>query len=368
MANDLFLPADGLRLLGQHEGGGYDGRRFLVGRSDGEVIALPLLAYLIMAAIAEGGVDGGWSADQIAARVRTASGQGLTADTVRYLVAGKLAPLGLIAAGGADRPADAAGPEQPPGRMKLPPGVRIRGGPARQAAAGAADRSLSRPIVGGVGRLPPQRRRRWALAVGGAAVLVCVAATAPIMAETGTGEAGRIRSASASARFGAGAARVDARAIAPASFGAGAARVDARAIAPAVPAAVRTQLAAEQAALASAGRQLLGNKNIQASPSARAALADGRVDARLLAILSLLSAQLPVRLLGFIGAPGAGSGVPLRGAEIGVASPSARSAVVGLLDAQQGLYRPAAVTVIGSSPAAVAVRFDGPADLNISQP
>ena len=147
---------------------------------------------------------------------------------------------------------------------------------------------------------------------------------------------------------------------ASASFRAGAAQVDVRAIAPAVPAAVRTQLAAEQAALASAGRQLLGNKNIHASPSCRTALADGRVDARLLAILSLLSAQLPVRLVAFIGAPGAGSGAPLRGAEIGVASPSARSAVVGLLDAQQGLYRPAAVTVIGGgSPAAVAVRFDG---------
>jgi hypothetical protein len=186
-------------------------------------------------------------------------------------------------------------------------------------------------------------------------VLVCVAATAPIMAETGTGETGRIRSAPASAS-------------ASASFGAGVVRVDVRAIAPAVPAAVRTQLAAERAALASAGRQLLGNKNIQVSPSARAVLADGRVDARLLAILSLLSAQLPVRLLGFIGAPGAGSGMPLRGAEIGVASPSARSAVVGLLDAQQGLYRPAAVTVIGGSQAEVAVRFGGPADLNISQP
>ena len=64
-----------------------------------------------MAAIAEGGVDGGWSADQIGARVGSASGQGLTTDTVRYLVAGKLAPLGLIAAGGADRPADAADAE-----------------------------------------------------------------------------------------------------------------------------------------------------------------------------------------------------------------------------------------------------------------
>jgi hypothetical protein len=156
MATDLFQPADGLRLLGQHGGGGYDGRRFLVGRSDGEVIQLPLLPYLIMAAIAEGGVDGGWSADQIGDRVGTASGQGLTADTVRDLVAGTLAPLGLVAPDGADRPADAAGPKQPPGRMK-----------------------------------PPYRRRRWGLAVGGAAVLVCVAATAPIMAETGTGETGR---------------------------------------------------------------------------------------------------------------------------------------------------------------------------------
>ena len=330
IATDLFLPANGLRLLGQHEGGGYGVRRFLAGRSGGEVIQLPLLPYLILAAIAEGGVDGGWSADQIGARVGTASGQRLTADTVRYLVAGKLAPLGLIAAGDADRPADADGHEQPPGRMKL-----------------------------------PRRRRRWGLAVGGAAVLVCVAATAPIMAETATGETGRTRSASASAS-------ASAPALASARFDANAARVGVRAIGPAVPAAVRTQLAAEQGALASAGRQLLGNKNIQASPSARAALAEGRVDARLLSILSLLSAQLPVMVVAFIGAPGApgaGPGGPLRGAEIGVASPSARSAVVGLLDAQRGLYRPAAVTVIGGgSQAVVAVRFDGPADLSISQP
>ena len=204
MATDLFLPADGLRLLGQQGGGGYDGRRFLVGRSDGEVIALPLLPYLIMAAIAEGGVDGGWSADQIGARVGTASGQGLTADTVRYLVAGKLAPVGLIAADGGDRPAGAADPEQPPGRTK-----------------------------------PPRRRRRWGLAVGGAAVLVCVAATAPIMAETGTGETGRARSALSLARRR---RRRRRRRRASASFGAGAARVDARAIAPAVPAAVRSRL------------------------------------------------------------------------------------------------------------------------------
>jgi hypothetical protein len=433
---DLFLPADGLRLLGQHEVSGYGGRRFLVGRSDGQVIQLPLLPYLIMAAIAEGGVDGGWSAEQVGARVETASGQGLTVDTVRYLIAGKLAPLGLIAGGGANHPGGAPGAERPP-RMTLPPGSTIGGMPLTRLATGAVGRVASWPVVARVERLlPPHRRRRWALALGAAAVLVCVAATAPIMAETGSRETGRAGSASASAsasaasglqaaawvaqqvspdvtvscdpgmcrqlqRDGFPAARLKrlprsarallgpgvviataavrsqfgpglAAAYAPqviASFGSGAARVDVRAIAPAGAAAFRIQLAAEQTALASAGRQLLGNKNVQASPSARAALSAGRVDARLLTILALLSAQLPVRLASFTGAHGAGSGVPLRAAQIDVTSPTARSAVVALLDAQQGPYRPAAVTVVGSgSRAIVALRFDAPAVLNISQP
>jgi hypothetical protein len=458
---DLLLPADGLRLLGQDEGGGSAGRRFLVGRGDGQVIPLPLLPYLIMAAIAEGGVDGGWSADQIGARVGSASGQGLTADTVRYLVAGKLAPLGLIAAGSADPPAGAAGAGQST-RVTLPLRLNVGGAPLGRLAARAAGRVLSWPAGRRVERLslprllPPLRllpllRRRWALAVGGTAVLVCVAATAPIMAGTGNRHAGRAQSpsgsgwasrsasgsSSAAAAAAAAASRVQAAAwvaqqvspdvtvwcdpgmcgqlrrdgfpaarvqplprggrvpsgsgvvvatvvvrdqlgprlaaaVAPqliASFGSGAGRVDVRSIAPAGPAALRTELAAEQTALASAGRQLLGNKNIQVSASARAALSAGRVDARLLAILSLVSAQLPVRLLAFIGAPGAGSGVPLRGADIGVASPAARSSVIALLDVQQGSYRPAAVTAIGGAgQALVAVRFDAPADLNISQP
>jgi hypothetical protein len=471
----LFLPADGLRLLGQDEGGGSAGRRFLVGRGDGQVIQLPLLPYLIMAAIAEGGVDGGWSADQIGARVGSASGQGLTADTVRYLVAGKLAPLGLIAAGGTDPLAGPAGAGKST-RVTLPLRLNVGGAPLRRLAARAAGRVLPWPAVRRVERLSlplprllplplplslrlplplplPSLRRRWALTVGGTAVLVCVAATAPMMAGTGNRIAGRDQSSSGSgsasrsasgssssssaAAAAAAASRVQAAAwvaqqvspnvtvwcdpgmcgqlrrdgfpvgrvqplprggrvpsgsgvvvatavvrdqlgprlaaaVAPqliASFGAGAGRIDVRAIAPAGPAALRTELAAEQTALASAGRQLLGNKNIQVSASARTALSAGRVDARLLAILSLVSAQLPVRLLAFIGAPGAGSGVPLRGADIGVATLAARSSVIALLDVQQGSYRPAAVTAIGGAgQALVAVRFDAPADLNISQP
>jgi len=440
---DVFLPADGLRLLGQHDGGGQAGRRFLVGRGDGEIVQLPLLPYLIMAAIAEGGVDGGWSAGQVGARVEAATGQGLTADTVRYLIAGKLAPLGLIAAG------DAAYP--PP--MTPPPPAARGGGPLPRWAAGPAGRVLSWPIVGRVELLLlPHRRRRWAHALGAAGVLVCVAATAPIMTETGNRAADR---AGSSARPGARAAAAGsdpspdpasdpataarrqaaawvaqqvspdvtvacdpglcrqlqrdgfpaarlrpmpggARALpgsgivvatpavrsqfgprlaagcAPgviASFGAGATRVDIRLIAPAGPAAFAGQLAAEQSALAAAGRQLLGNKNLQVSPTAQAALSSGRVDARLLVILSLLSAQRPVRLVAFIGAPGAGAGAPLLEAELGLSSPAARSAVVALLDAQQDPYRPAAVTVVdGGTLAVVSLRFDAPADLNISQP
>ena len=163
-----------------------------------------------------------------------------------------------------------------------------------------------------------------------------------------------------------------ATALAPqviAGFGAGAGRVEVRTIAPDGPAAFRVQLAAERAALASAGRQLLGNTNVQASPSARAALTAGLVDSRLLTILALVCAQRPVRLASFTGAPGADPGVPLRGAEIGVATPVARSAVIGLLDAQQGPYRPAVVTAVaGGTDALIAVRFDAPAAMNISQP
>ena len=324
---DLFLPAGGLSLLGEYQGSGYAGSRFLVGRGDGQAIQLPLLLYLIMAAIAEGAVDGGWSADQVGARVGTASGQGLTADTVRYLVAGQFAPLGLIAADGADRPDSAPGA-------------------VGRALSWPVGRALSWPVVGRVERLLLLHRRRWrwalGLALGAAAVLVSIAATAPIMAETGnrttSGTWSASASASASADAAAAAAAISgsqaaawvaqqvspdvtvscdpgmcrqlqrdgfpaarlkplprsARALlgsgivvatpairsqfgprlavayAPqviASFGSGAARVDVRTIAPTGTRAVGTRLAAEQAALVSAARQLLSNRNIQASPS-----------------------------------------------------------------------------------------------------
>ena len=421
----LFLPAVGLSLLGEDRSGAYPGRRFLVGRSDGQVIQLPLLLYLIMAAVAEGGVDGGWSADQVSARVGAASGQRLTVDNVRYLIAGKLAPLGLIAA-------DGVGPAPQAIRVKLLPGQEVRGVPLRHRPAGPVGQALSRPIRARAELLLRHLRRRWAVALGGIAVLVSIAAAAPIMTGTGSRETGSTGSvpASAAAASRSQAAAWVAQQVSPsvtvwcdpgmcaqllrdefpavrlkplphsarvlpgsgvivatpvirsqfglrlasayasqviASFGSGAARVDVRTVAPADTRAFRTQLAAEQTALVSASRQLLGNENIQASTSARAALRAGQVDARLLTILGLLAAQMPVRLVSFTGAPGAGPGVLLRSAEIGVNSSAARSAVVALLDAQQSPYRPTVVAMAGDSRSLVALRFDAPASLDISQ-
>ena len=432
---DLFLPADGLSLLGEHQGSGYAGRRFLVGRSDGQVIQLPLLLYLVMAAVAEGGVDGGWSADQVGARVGAASGQGLAADNVRYLIAGKLAPLGLIATDGPLPPDGAPGPARLP-RVNLLPGLKIRGRPLRHRAAAAAGRVRSWPIAGRVELLLRRyRRRRWALSLGATAVLVSVAAAAPIMVMTGNRETGGTGSASASAssaaasrsqaaawvrqqvspdvtvwcdpgmcrqlqRDGFPVARLEplprgargplssgvvvatpavssqlgprlSAVYAPqviASFGTGVAQVAVRTIAPDGAAAFRSQLAAGMTALASVGRQLLGNKNIQASPAAGAELRAGQVDARLLTVLALLSAQLPVRLVSFTSAPGADPGAPLRAAEISVISAASRSAVVALLDAQQSPYRPAVTVAGGGSRSMIALQFDAPASLNMSQP
>jgi hypothetical protein len=435
----LFLPADGLSLLGEHHASGYAGRQFLVGLSDGQVIQLPLLLYLIMAAVAEGSVDGGWSADQIGARVGAASGQGLTADNVRYLITGKLAPLGLIAADDADGQDPGPGAPRLP-RVNLLPALKTRSRPLRHWAAGAAGRVLSWPAASRAGRGPRQyRRRRWALALAGTAVLVSVAAAAPIMAGTGnrvavgtsSAPAPAPASASASAaaasrsqaaawvaqqvsrdvtvscdpgmcrqlqRDGFPAARLNplpggargplssgvvvatpairiqlgarlAAAYAPqviASFGSGAAQVAVRTVAPDGAAAFRARLAAEMTALASVGGELLGNKNIKASAAARTALRAGQVDARLLSILALLSTQLPIRLVSFTGAPGADPDAPLRAAEISVVSPASQTAAIALLDAQQTPYRPAAAGG-GGSPV-IALEFDAPASMSMSQP
>ena len=146
------------------------------------------------------------------------------------------------------------------------------------------------------------------------------------------------------------------------SVGSPLAGTEVRVVAPDGAAAFKSQLAAEHAFLVSAGRQLLQDRSIQSAPGVRSALLDGRVDSRLAATLSVLAAQTPFRLTAF-GArpPGADPAVPLRVAEIGATSPAATSAILAFLHAQQGVYRPAAVSVTGrADQALITVRFDAP--------
>ena len=161
-------------------------------------------------------------------------------------------------------------------------------------------------------------------------------------------------------QFGARLAAADAPLVI-ASFGSGAEQVDIRAVTPDGAAALRSQLAAERTRDISAGKQLLDNKNIQAVPAARALLLAGQVDPRLLVTLSALASQLPVKLVAFDDpSPGASPAVPLRGAEIGAASPAGLSAMLAFLRAQQAPYLPAvaAITRSASGLSLVTVRFD----------
>jgi putative peptide zinc metalloprotease protein len=156
----LLRLADGLSLLGEYQGSGFTEPRFLVRRGDGQVIQLSRLLYLVTQAIAEdGGGRGGWDAGQVAARAGASFGREITADNVRYLVTGKLAPLGVVVtdqprdqphhqhdhpghAGHASHATGPPGPAAPP-RASLLLGLRLRGVLLPPRAASAIGQALA---------------------------------------------------------------------------------------------------------------------------------------------------------------------------------------------------------------------------------
>jgi hypothetical protein len=153
-----------------------------------------------------------------------------------------------------------------------------------------------------------------------------------------------------------------------ASFGSGAERVDVRYVAPDGTAAFEAQLATDRKNRISAGQQLLTNKNVHASASARAALLAGRVDPRLLVTLSALAHEMPLQLVAFgDSSPGVSSDVPVRGAEIGAATSAGLSAMLAFLNAQRTPFQPAkaAITQAASGQKVVTVRFDAPGPMGL---
>jgi putative peptide zinc metalloprotease protein len=85
--------APGTELIGEYEGSGFREPVFLVRRSDGQMIQLSRLVYLVASE-----TDGQKDFGQIAERVSSEFGRTLSADNVRFLVENKLRPLGILAA------------------------------------------------------------------------------------------------------------------------------------------------------------------------------------------------------------------------------------------------------------------------------
>jgi hypothetical protein len=156
-----------------------------------------------------------------------------------------------------------------------------------------------------------------------------------------------------------------------ASFGSGSARVDVRVYAAGGAAAYLAALRADQAVRQRLGAVLLRNSRVSETSAARAQLAAGQVDTRLLAIIATLSAGGPVSVAAFGDAgPGASPGVPLRSVEL--ASPPRAKAgylrsVLALLNAQQAPYLPNSATIVrlADGRPVVRIEFAAPSPLGL---
>jgi hypothetical protein len=150
-----------------------------------------------------------------------------------------------------------------------------------------------------------------------------------------------------------------------ASFGSGTTRIDIRAIAPDGAKAFEASVAADNAARITAGRQLLRNPRIIASPAARTALTAGRVDPRLLAMLAALAVQQHVSVLAFGDSSPGASQVPLRGAELG-ATPAQLRSMESFLRAQRTPFLPDQLSITATGNQHVLnIEYDAPGPLGL---
>src|SRR5581483_4662254 len=85
----------GVELVGEYQGSGLAEPTYLVLKPGGQSIQVSRLLYLVLEEI-----NGIRTVGEIAERVSVAFGREVSADNVGYLVASKLAPLGLVPGGG----------------------------------------------------------------------------------------------------------------------------------------------------------------------------------------------------------------------------------------------------------------------------
>lgn len=142
-----------------------------------------------------------------------------------------------------------------------------------------------------------------------------------------------------------------------ASFGSGSRQISVRVVAPRGAAAYLSALRADMLARMASGTQLLGNRRIIVSATARRQLAHGQADSRLLVVIAGLAARWPVSVAAFGDlAPGASPGVPLRSADLAPAGATASAgpaaqlrAMVAFLRAQRAPYLAAHIQTVRSA-------------------
>lgn len=161
--------------------------------------------------------------------------------------------------------------------------------------------------------------------------------------------------------------------VAIASFGSGTARVQVLVIAADGALAYGKALQADQRARRLTGQELLGNPRITTSPAARADIASGQVDSRLLISLAPLAAQVhQVRIASFSPpAPGAAPGVPLRSVDLavpnGTDASSYLAAARSFLRAQRAPYLASVIEItrLADGSRVLRVGFSAPSPLGL---
>ncbi len=139
-----------------------------------------------------------------------------------------------------------------------------------------------------------------------------------------------------------------------ARFGLGGAAINVRVVAPQGAAAYKTQLKADVRQRRSAAAGLLTSSRVRASAAARKELIAGRVDARLIVVLTALASVHPIDILHFGTAfTGTSPGVPLRTADLSLNNPAAKLTkanylrfLLTQLDAQPDVYRPMTAALV----------------------
>ncbi len=91
--------ADGIELIGQYEDSGYEDPPFIARRSDGQMIQMPELLYLVAEQI-----DGKRDYGAISEAVSEKLGRGVSPENIQTLVEEKLWPLGILAGPGGEQP------------------------------------------------------------------------------------------------------------------------------------------------------------------------------------------------------------------------------------------------------------------------